>query len=572
MTEDGNTFYNTGGCEVLIQVADLDKLSKILQSPVLSYREDAMPQELKPEKTSEHTDKNIEKMRSVIMEIGNSILTAYFLVMVVVYPLYVKGGYLEIGDVKYFFFRNISLVSMGVMLLVVVCFVFLRGEAWSIADHYRNLSVTDWFVYGYLVAVLLSYLFTAFRQEAFWGAAGWNMGLVSQVLFVAFYFLFSRYFKWDRKFLYAMLFSSGLVFLLGILNRYSVYPISMLGQTPAFISTLGNINWFCGYWAVIAPFGILWYWNSKERLQQITSGIYVVIAFLIGIVQGSNSAYLALAGLFLLLLGLSFRKNLYMKRFLELCILFAVSCQIGMLFRHLPGLTINYKNKLGEVLTDTNVAAYIGIIAVVIYLLFIGLIKKKEYQITEHKGIGKIVFIVALALLIGYFVLLAVNTCMPGGIFGLSGVPIFTFNDTWASSRGATWRSGLEAFGQMSPLHKLIGVGPDCFAEYVYSVPGLAQDVYARFGDARLTNAHNEWLTVLINQGILGCVCYAGIFLSAVARFLKKAKTEPDLYLCAAAVLAYMVHNMFSFQQILNAPFAFMILGIGEGLCRKGSD
>ena len=528
-----------------------------------------MSQEWKTKRSSEHTDKKIEKMRMVIMEIGNSILTAYFLVMMVVYPLYVNGGYLEIGDAKYFFFRNVSLLSMGIMLLVVVCFVLLHGETWSVVAHYRKLSVTDWFVYGYLVAVLLSYLFTAFRQEALWGAEGWHMGLVSQLLFIAFYFLFSRYFRWERKMLYAMLFSSGLVFLLGILNRYSVYPISMIGQTPSFISTLGNINWFCGYWAVICPFGILLYWNSKERLQRAAAGIYVVVAFLIGVVQGSSSAYLALAGLFLLLFGLSFRENLYIKRFLELCILFAASCQIGMLLRHLPGFEINYENELGVILTDTNAVIYIGVVIAVIYVFFINLENKKNYQISEHKEIGRAAFIVVPVVLVGYFVLLAVNTCLPNGIFGLSGVPLFTFNDSWASARGATWKSGLAAFGYMSPLHKLIGVGPDCFAEYVYSVPALGQEVYARFGNARLTNAHNVWLTVLINQGILGCVCYAGIFLSAVLRFLKKAKSEPDLYLCAAAVLVYMVHNMFSFQQILNTPFVFIILGIGEGLCRK---
>ncbi|MCM1154840.1 MAG: O-antigen ligase family protein [Roseburia sp.] len=530
---------------------------------VVSYSsgEDIMPQEF--------WDKKTEKKRSAIMEICNSILTAFFLVMMVVYPLYVKGGYLEIGDVKYFFFRNVSLVSMGIMLFMVLCLVLLYGRSWSVVEHYRHLSVTDWFVYGYLIAVLLSYLFTAFRKEAFWGAAGWHMGLVSQILFVMFYFLFSRFFKWNNKMLYVILFSSGVVFILGILNRYSVYPIPMIGQTPTFISTLGNINWFCGYWAVICPLGILLYWKSRERIQRMAAGVYVVIAFLIGVVQGSGSAYLALAGLFLLLLGLSFRKNEYMRRLLELCILFAAACLTGRVLRHLPGLVINYERKPGILLTDTNASVYIGIAAVVLYVLFMMLEKKKGYQIAEHKIIGRMVFLIVVMALIGYFVVLAVNTCMPEGIFGLSGVSAFTFNDFWASSRGATWKSGFEAFGRMSPLHKLIGAGPDCFAEYVYSVPGLAETVYARFGDSRLTNAHNEWLTVLVNQGILGCVCYVGIFVSAAARFIKRAEIRADLYLCAAAVLVYAVHNMVSFQQILNTPFVFMLLGIGEGICRE---
>lgn len=533
-----------------------------------------MPQEPKTEKSSEQTnvrqpDINIEKLLPAVREIGSSILKAYFLVIMVVYPLYVKGGYVEIGDIKYFFFRNVSLISAGIMLPAAGSIMLLQTKKRSIVSHYRNLSVTDWFVYGYLVAVLVSYLFTAFRSEAFWGAEGWHMGLVSQLLFVLFYFFFSCYFKWEKKLLYAALFSSGIVFALGILNRYSVYPISLIGQTPVFISTLGNINWFCGYWAVICPLGILYYWNGKGVLRQAAAGLYVIVAFLIGIVQGSSSVFPALAALFLLLCCLSFQENERMRRFLELCMLFALSCQIGRLFRYLPGLSINYENGLGYVLTNTNATVYMGMIAGCLYIWLMRRIKRKSPRIVQPGKAAGAVLILSAAALTGYIIVLLLNTCMPEGILGLSGVPFFTFDDSWASARGATWKCGLTGFGHMSPFHKLIGAGPDCFAAYIYSVPALAEDVYARFGNARLTNAHNEWLTVLVNQGVFGCICYAGIFLSAVVRFLKKAKAAPDLYLFAAAVLVYMIHNMFSFQQILNTPFVFILLGIGEGLCRQ---
>ena len=62
----------------------------------------------------------------------------------------------------------------------------------------------------------------------------------------------------------------------------------MQGQTPTFISTLGNINWFCGYWAVLCPLGVAFYWKSESRGQRIVAIIYTIIAFVSGVTQGSG--------------------------------------------------------------------------------------------------------------------------------------------------------------------------------------------------------------------------------------------------------------------------------------------
>lgn len=505
----------------------------------------------------------------VTARFGNMIMTVYFLAMTVIFPFYIKDGYREIGKIKAFFFIHISLITAGIMLTVIAIDFWLQRKQMSIAAHYRRLSVTDWFVYGYLAAVLLSYLFTDYKKEAFLGAEGWYMGLVSQLLFVSIYFFFSRFFKWNEKWLCVMLLSSGLVFLWGILNRYSVYPLTIYEQRPEFISTLGNINWFCGYWTVLSPLGILWYWDSRGGWKQAAAGIYVVIAFLSGVTQGSSSAHLALSVIFLMMFCLSFRNNRRMYRFLELGILFMLSCQLARLFRYLPVFTMNYEDKLMNTLTDTNLTLYIGLAIGTVYLLFGYLVKYKNYEIAKHKEIRNIVMMLLAAALAGYLALLIANTCIPGGIPGLSKQQIFVFNENWGNSRGATWLAGLAAYRDMPLLQKLAGVGTDCFAEYIYALPELAARVYAQFGDSRLTNAHNEWLTILVNSGALGFVCYAGIFLSAIPRFLKKAQDKPMLYLCAAGVLAYTVHNMVSFQQVLNAPFVFMILGIGEGFFVK---
>lgn len=513
----------------------------------------------------------------------NSILTAYFLVITVFYPLYIRDGYHGIGNVKFSFFRNATLMTAGVLLLLLVIKlsyeVFYQRKKISIAEHYRNLSVTDWFVYGYLVSVLLSYLFTFYQKEAFWGTEGWYMGLCSQLMFIGIYFFFSRYFNWRKEFLYAILGCSFLVFLLGILNRYSVYPIELAGQTPTFISTLGNINWFCGYLAAISPLGMAWYWNSigtdentgKAYLWagRLISGIYVWIAFLVGIVQGSSSVSLVFTSVFLLFFYHSFEENDKMLRFLELCILFIFSCQTARILQYVPGMEMNYKGSLGNLLIGGNLTLYIGIGILLLYMLIHILIRKRQFRISRYRGPRYASWAIGIGLPVLYAILLIANSCLADGLPGLVGHPAFTFNEDWANSRGATWESAFLAYLHMSPLQKLVGVGPDCYAQYIYTVPDLAERVYAQFGDARLTNAHNEWLTILVNTGALGLFSYAGIFISATVRFLRKVKEQPMFYLCVAAVLSYSIHNIVSFQQVLNAPFVFLIMGIGEGLYRK---
>lgn len=514
-----------------------------------------------------------QNWRGAVCETGNGILTAYFLVMMAVYPFYIRGGYQEIGNVKYYFFRNISLVMMGIMLPVTLVKWLAppAEEKQPVIRAYQRMSVTDWFVYGYLVCNLVSYFFSPYREAAFWGAAGWYMGLVSQLIFIGCYFFYSRFFVWNDKLLYVTLLASGLVFLLGILNRYSIYPFPLDGQTPTFISTLGNINWFCGYWAVICPFGILFYWTADNMRRRAAAGIYVVTGFLSGVTQGSGSAYLAMAALFLFLFGLSFQGNEKMRRFLEIGILFTLACQLARVLRHLPGWKINYEKDFMIVLTDTGLTLYVGICLLALYILLSIMSRRGTCQIARYQWIRGTVLCLTAVLSAGYVTVLILNTRYPGLFPGLSGSfrSAVTFNDRWANFRGATWTDGFLAYLSMPPLCRITGAGPDCFAEYVYAVPELGARIYSQFGNARLTNAHNEWLTVLVNQGISGLFCYAGIFVSAFIRFVKGGRAKPVLYLFAAGVLAYTVHNMVSFQQILNTPYVFILLGAGEGIRRK---
>lgn len=514
-------------------------------------------------------------------DICQGVMMAYFLVMAVVYPFYAPGGYMRIGEVKYEFFRNVSLATLAVMAGIVLLSVLGRRDWNWIVRNYRRMSVTDWFAYGYFVAVMLSYLCSSYKEDAFWGTEGWYMGAATQMIFVLIYFFFSRYFHCDRRWLGVWMLAAAIVFLLGICNRYSVYPIKMEGQTDAFISTLGNINWFCGYWSVTGSMGMALYWCSDKGSVRLWSGIYSVVAILSGITQGSNSAYVVFGAVFFTLFVMSLHNNCSMYRFLELCMMFAASCQLARILRYVPMLDYNYGLLIGDggslislVLLDSNAALWGLLVILLCYVLFGRLDGRDLFHIDRHRWLR----VVMASVIIVVFCIAAVFIMLDSGILYFREVPgtmeedgglELVFNEDWGNGRGATWNCGIDAYESMDVLHKIVGIGPDCFADYVYDVPKLAQRLAERFVNMRLTNAHNEQITLLVNVGLLGWLCYMGMFVTAFLRYVRKGREQPVLYLCAVSVLAYTAHNMVSFQQVLNTPCVFMVLGIGERFYRS---
>ena len=534
-------------------------------------------------------------------DICQGIIMAYFLVMAVIYPFYAPGGYTRIGEVKYEFFRNVSLVTLAVMAGIILLSIAVRRDREWIIRNYRRMSVTDWFAYGYFVVVMLSYLCSVYKEDALWGVEGWRMGAMTQMILVFLYFAFSRYYHCGMGWTGIWLLAAACVFVLGICNRYSVYPIAMDGQTETFISTLGNINWFCGYWSVTAPIGIALYWCSDKIWVRIPAAIYSAIAMLSGVTQGSSSAYLVFGVLVLMLFLLSLGSSKRIYRFLELCIMFALSCLVGKFMLSLPNLQYNYMPDGEDRMSHFTVALISGsaawriLLCALICYAFLELLKRYDFfhienYMEKHNRIKRIITVAAVAAVcVAAVVILMTGGEMVGGIMagratssdemlqaedGSDGSIGYrqVFDEDWGNGRGAAFNCGINAYRSMDTLHKIVGIGPDCFADYVYDIPELADRLADRFVNLRLTNAHNELLTLLVDTGVFGAACYVGIFLSAFVRYMRMAHKQPLLYLCAVSILAYIMHNMVSFQQVLNVPYIFIMIGIGERLYRSTAE
>lgn len=541
-----------------------------------------------------------EKLEDLAATALDDIICVYLVVMLAVFPFYNREGYSHIGTDKGTFFCRVSALA-GVLALI---FLLLRlgsrlsnhvkkcrkqhvthdkpsykvkedgiPPRWGKGLSGRSINAVDCFTLFYGAALLLSYAFAVDREAALWGEKGWYMGFLPHVFLIGIYFFVSRFWK-PRKWMFYLIFPvSGAVFFMGCVNRFGYYPFGMESAGPSFISTIGNINWYCGYAVTVMFAGVALLWLSRElkTWQRALLTAYTVLGYLSLLLQGSDSGMLALAVVLLVMFCLSVQDGSRMLIFWQqMTFVWAGCLGIRLILLLAPermnfvgtGMTLIVRGPLCMGMTLVSVFA----------LLLVWLDQKKgRYRKRLFRVLAWIAVTGAIAAILGMLLMGTINTLHPGSLGALSENPLFTFDVHWGSSRGATWSAGWRSFTAQDLLHKLIGVGPDCMWSYINSGSDakLLADVKELFGEARLTNAHNEWLTVLINEGILGLIGFGGMIVCGIREFLGKAKGDPIVMACGFSLLAYTVNNIFSFQQAMSVGTVFVLFGMGKAFLRS---
>ena len=102
------------------------------------------------------------------------------------------------------------------------------------------------------------------------------------------------------------------------------------------------------------------------------------------------------------------------------------------------------------------------------------------------------------------------------GLFLLFRAAVYFVDDGFGSGRGFLWRIALENVEGAGLKEKLIGAGPDCYAEAVFNRLAMGTDVWKGeyWEGAVFTSAHSEYLNQLCNVGLLGTVSYLAVFLT----------------------------------------------------------
>ncbi len=509
----------------------------------------------------------------------------YVFIMLCVFPLYFQDKYFNMGDAKFAFFMYATLIGLGMLIL---CFI-----PWLIAHHketnydkvFCSFSKTDWFVVAYFFASFLSFCLSEYRiGDALNGYAGWNMGILSQMAFILIYLFVSRFWKWSPATLELATVTGAITYLLGVLQRFSIDPLEMYKNlSPAdiekFLSTLGQTSWFSSYVVLIFPVGVFYFWNDKKLVSRIWSGIFTALGFASLCTTNSDSAYVAFGLTLLVFLWFSLESNERFIRWLEVVLLgLATFRMIGVLQKLFPERQVTLLTGTEALTSFVNHSTFMLIMLIVVALFYgwfrwavkdTGKSKSVTIDISKLIWIRKAILIGAGLCVAGVVLLIVLTTNhqLPQFLNKIDSIGFFHFVDSWGNHRGFNWRMAITAFSHSSIKDLWFGVGPDCFAGSMSKY--CAEEVAAYWHGQTLACAHNEWLNMLITEGVLGVVAYIGIFVSCIIRAGKMAGKETAAIPFVAATLAYMGHNFFCYQTCVCTPIIFIMMGIAEMICRN---
>lgn len=510
----------------------------------------------------------------VTEQIIEYLLAIVLIILCTAVPFYASDGYHQIGNAKFAAYRTVMIGGGAVLLTAMIPYGIFR-----IKEHRRpRISVTDGFVLAYLILSGISVISGGFYQDALWGYTGWNMGLMSQISFVLLYLMLSRFGRYYRLILAVLCIVAGIVYGIGILHRLLIDPIGFYdglsyGQKAQFLSTLGQASWYGSFLGVTLPVGIGVFLHTDRKAWLWAGGLFTVLGFCTLVTQNSDSAYFALAGALILLLVTVAGEREKMCRFMGVLTLFFASGKIMAVLvgiRPNPELKVDFVTRL---MWDSWITWILfGICLAVTVLLYAMGIQgmDRRYPADLMRRAGRIVPVAAAALVLGTVLVIGLQArdVLPQAVSDrLADVSYFNWNDDWGNGRGRIWRFSAKLYAEENIGHKLFGVGPDCFHAYVNAHYNEEEELL--WGTKQLTNAHNEWLNILINGGVFGAAAYVGIYVTEIRRLMYAYRQEVMTAGIAAAIVAYMCYNFFCYQQVLCTPFVFICMGIGEYIIRQ---
>lgn len=528
------------------------------------------------------------------------VCTMYLAVLFIIYPLYQPEHYFQMGVHKYKFYLYSAIIFILAMIVaylydstVQANRVVVKGKNYvepekrslsqKIKDFFVNNSWIERFVYVYLIGVIISYLLCKDKELGMWGADGWNMGLVMQLILI-FCLLVFDYFYENNSYLVAFsMIGSSIVFFIAVINRFGFDPLNNYeglneDQIISFLTTIGQSSWYGSYLITVFPLGVALYFISDRRnkiINRLTIA-YLILTFATYVTHNSEGSFFSLLAVYLVMFWIAIEEKEKMFRLMEIVLMMSGTfTSIGLLQRAVPDRVVQI-GSISFFLSKGPIMPIIFVVIGVIYILFTKAESGKKfinnlYEKKKFLNVFRIGFyLLILLLLISWPVIIYLNTkgIISEALGTLSTNEYLLFNEMWGNRRGASWTAGVWMFRDFSITNKLFGIGPDSL-EAVSVLEPYARLIATVHGDAILSCLHNEYFNSIICYGLLGGISYIGIFIAGFVRYMKMYKKEGIVIMGAMCIAAYVSFNFFCYQTVCCTPFLFVIIGVCENYCRK---
>ena len=608
----------------------------------------------------------------------------YVLVLFLILPLYAPEGYVHLGNYKCKLYLYGAVLAAAMLLLawlinIIISLITFKQSSAAKAGYaevetgYAEIETgyaeadagyaaakagyaevetnnavveTGYFLAGlkapdicmllFGLSIILSTILSVDFGKAVTGENGWYCGCIMQLLAVFYYFVFRKEERWDRYCRICLYLASGLAFSFTVLNRFLIFPLPFMRDDSLFVSTLGQINWFCGYASILLPYamGQLYLLMSStpaktvdeidddrtptrstrcstdcrnlsvdetdddrtrirstscsagsrslsingtdedKTLTKLLLSLYVLIGLTSLILQGSNSAFMYLSAVYVMLYAMAWGNRRNIKAATWLLFLFLLSSAVLHVIMEIrPELISTHfydASNYGAAVVGSrwSIAA-----ALICGILMIFLNRRPagtdDIMVEDEADMDTLISsnsarktsVRLLQLVLGLIMLAAI---------ALAAAQIFAVNlysDHFGNNRGLIWHTAAAMFREFPLLRKLFGAGPDCFYIYSAQEEKYLQVLHVVFGDV-VMNAHSVLLNRMVTTGLAGTATYLLALGTAFRSMSRSRQAFPFLL----AVAACFVNNMVSFDQVTNFTYMFVLLGAGVAASIKKSE
>lgn len=494
----------------------------------------------------------------------------FAMVILAVFPLVYRDYYFDILNYKTEFYYKSVMVFAAVFVSVNVIFVCLavyrnRGDA-RLGG--LRLKAADWAMLAFVSAALISTLQSDYAGAALWGSEGRFSGLVLIAACGFTYFAVSRSLRLGQWYLDLFLGTGMLACAMGILQYFRLDPLGFKrqmdpGQYTMFTSTIGNINTYTSYIAMLVGMSAVLFHLERGRVRKAWYLVSFTISLFALITGISDNAYLALLALLMIFPLYGFQT---MKGVRDYCLILAILCSefwlIDWIIRTWPGSTLEI-NGLFQVISGLPGLAYA---AAGLWILYAGLCLARHRLPPGHFLMGECnvgrwiwALVLAVALLAAAYALYDVNILGNGGRYGgLAGY--LQINDDWGTHRWYNWRIGMESYRQFPLVHKLFGSGPDTYG--IITIKGYYDEMVNRYGEV-FDSAHNEYLQYLVTVGAAGLAAYVSLLALSVREMIRRAKERPYVMAVVFAVVCYGAQAAVNISVPIVTPVMMTLLAMG---------
>ncbi len=504
----------------------------------------------------------------VIHDYGELITTYYLIVMLAFVPFFYQNGYSDIANAKYKIYRLVT--TAFIIICGFICYLVetgcLRGE-----NVKRRPKLPIIFVLTHLLSHIISWIFSSNHKTSWVGNGSWHMGFRVQLLFIGAMLLVFYYYKDKLSIWIAAGIGAGITGLLTVLNRFDIYPNKMGNTYPGFISTLGQTNWATMYVACLMGAGIAYYIYEENRMRRMIALVVDAFIFMGAWVIGSDTILPVMMAELFILFGVCISKREMLKRFSVIIAMFGVVTEIVYVL-----VFVLFHDKF--VFVDENDAVnsllrkHVGVLIILVALVFMAALyatREKEWKGKALKILYKVMVSGLLVGIILIVIAMVVVTNTPEKAGNLANIRMLNFDYDWGTHRGLNWRCAVYGFERLPFLRKIIGTGQGGFEAYIYSFQDFEESLIDMYGKFKLMVAHNEYLNFLVENGILGCITYAGFIVSSFVTLWKRADKSRLSMMALLSLSGYFACSIFFFQHVYATSFMYLFVAMALSEERK---